>query len=128
MLKRIDAGSSWILANNPRAKYWETPTDSSYIGNRRYALANIVRASTAAPHYFDPQEIQIVEGAPSALFVDGGLTPHNDPSLALLLAATLPCYRIEWPFGADKLTIVAIGTGSYRASFKSADLRRQSSG
>lgn len=127
MLKRIDAGSSWILANNPRAKYLETPTDSSYIGNRRYALANIVRASTAAPHYFDPQEIQIVEGAPPALFVDGGLTPHNDPSLALLLAATLPCYRIEWPFGTDKLTIVSIGTGSYRARFSAADLRRKSS-
>jgi hypothetical protein len=128
MIKRIDAGSSWILSNNPRAKYWETPADGAYIGNRHYLLANIVRASTAAPHYFDPQEIQIVEGAPPALFVDGGLTPHNDPSLALMLAATLPSYRIEWPFGADKLTIVAIGTGSYRASFKSAkDLRRASS-
>ncbi|MGA2637227.1 patatin-like phospholipase family protein [Methylocella sp.] len=127
MLKRIDAGSSWILTNNPRAAYWETPTDRSFIGNRRYSLANIVRASTAAPHYFDPQLIEIVEGASPALFVDGGLTPHNDPSLALLLAATLPGYHIGWPLGADRLTIVSIGTGSYRERCSAEDLRRASS-
>ena len=127
MLKRIDAGSSWILTNNPRAAFWETPTDGSFIGNRRYSLANIVRASTAAPHYFDPQLIEIVEGASPALFVDGGLTPHNDPSLALLLAAALPGYHIGWPFGADRLTIVSIGTGSYRERCSAEDLRRASS-
>jgi hypothetical protein len=127
MLRRIDTGSSWILANNPRAMYWETPADRSYIGNRRYSLANIVRASTAAPFFFDPQEIQIVEGAPPALFVDGGMTPHNDPSLALFLAAALPSYRIGWSLGADKLTIVSIGTGSYRESISAKDLRRESS-
>ncbi len=126
MLKRIDAGSSWILTNNPRAAFWETPTDGSYIGNRRYSLANIVRASTAAPHYFDPQLIQIVEGAPAALFVDGGLTPHNDPSLALLLAATLPGYNIGWTLGVDNLTIVSIGTGSYRERCSVEELRRAS--
>ena len=127
MLKRIDAGSSWILTNNPKAAFWETPTDLSYLGNRGYSLANVVRASTAAPHYFDPQIIQIVEGAAPALFVDGGLTPHNDPSLALLLAATLPGYRIGWPLGADKLTIVSIGTGSYRERCSADELRRASS-
>jgi hypothetical protein len=115
------------LTNNPRAAYWETPTDGSYIGNRRYSLANIVRASTAAPHYFDPQLIEIVEGASPALFVDGGLTPHNDPSLALLLAATLPGHHIRWPLGADRLTIVSIGTGSYRERCSADDLRRASS-
>jgi uncharacterized protein len=114
MLKRIDAGGCWIITNNPRSKYWETPADRSFIGNRHYSLANIVRASTAAPHYFDPQEIAIVEGEPPALFVDGGLTPHNDPSLALFLAAVLPNYGLAWRTGAENLTIVSIGTGGYR--------------
>ena len=86
-----------------------------------------VRASTAAPHYFDPQLIQIVEGAAPALFVDGGLTPHNDPSLALLLAAT-PSRLQHWMArGADKLTIVSIGTGSYRERCSTEELRRASS-
>jgi hypothetical protein len=127
MLKRIDAGGAWILTNNPRSKYWDAPSDGSFIGNRHYSLANIVRASTAAPHYFNPQEIPIVEGAPPALFVDGGLTPHNDPSLALLLATVMPCHRIGWSLGADKLTVVSVGTGSYRVRLNARDLRRGSS-
>lgn len=49
MLKRIDTGSAWILMNNPRSIYWDTPADRSFIGNRDYSLANVVRASTAAP-------------------------------------------------------------------------------
>ena len=127
MLKRIDAGGCWILMNNPRSKFWETPADKSFIGNKYYSLANIVRASTAAPHYFDPQEIAIVEGEPPALFVDGGLTPHNDPSLALFMAAIQPCYGLRWPLGADKLTIVSIGNGGYRARTTRDALRRTGS-
>jgi hypothetical protein len=127
MLKRLDAGGCWILMNNPRSKFWETPADKSFIGNRYFSLANIVRASTAAPHYFDPQEIAIVEGQPPALFVDGGLTPHNDPSLALFLAAVQPCYGLCWPLGPDKLTIVSIGNGGYRARTSREVLRRTGS-
>ncbi len=113
-LKRIDASSSWVLTNNPRSKFWENPADKAFLGNRHYSLANVVRASTAAPHYFDPQSIAIVDGEPPALFVDGGLTPHNDPSLQLFLLASLPGYRLNWPLGADKLTIVSIGAGGFR--------------
>jgi hypothetical protein len=127
MLKRIDNGSSWILMNNPRSQFWADPVDGSYIGNRGYLLARIVRASTAAPSYFDPQEIEIVKGGPAALFVDGGLTPHNDPSLALYLAAVLPGHGLEWAHGADKLTIVSIGTGFSKVHLTSAVLRRSSS-
>jgi hypothetical protein len=127
MLKRVDKGGAWVLANNPRAKYWETPQDRSFIGNRHYPLERIVRASTAAPSYFEPQELEIVEGEKPALFVDGGLTPHNDPALALFLVAVLPGHRIEWPLGADKLTIVSLGTGTYRPSFDREGLRNANS-
>jgi len=127
ILKRIDAGGAWIVANNPRAPYWRTPADGSFIGNCHYSLANLVRASTAAPHYFDPQIIPIIEAMPPALFVDGGLTPHNDPALALFLMTVLPAYQLLWPLGAEKLTIVSLGTGTYRPRFPSAELRRASS-
>ncbi len=114
MLKRIDTGSAWILTNNPRSAFWETPPDHSFSGNRNYLLAKIVRASTAAPHYFDPQEIEIVAGEPPGLFVDGGLTPHNNPSLALFLSAFVPHYGLGWEAGPEKLTIVSIGAGTFR--------------
>ncbi|MGO9768003.1 MAG: patatin-like phospholipase family protein [Roseiarcus sp.] len=114
MLKRIDTASAWILTNNPRSAFWETPPDHSFIGNRNYSLAEIVRASTAAPHYFDPQEIEIVAGEPPGVFIDGGLTPHNNPSLALFLSVFLPSFGLNWEASPEKLTIVSVGAGTFR--------------
>ncbi len=124
MLKRIDTGSAWILTNNPRSAFWDTPPDRSFVGNRNYLLAQIVRASTAAPHYFDPQEIEIVAGEPPGLFVDGGLTPHNNPSLALFLSAFVPKYGLAWEAGPEKLTIVSIGAGTFRDRLDARSLVR----
>jgi hypothetical protein len=181
--KRMDTGSPWIVSNDPRAPYWETKPrnpvtgEKGHIGNRHYKLATLVRASTAAPHFFDPEIIPILpeeeqkqeaakagvatdraaendarfgelnatlgrfpiltllltklralkiagkkERDPDTLgmFVDGGVTPFNNPSLALLMHVVLQPYQICWPLGADKLTFVSIGTGSFRTrlSFK----------
>jgi hypothetical protein len=112
--KRIDTGSTWIVMNNPRSSFWESPGDGSFIGNRHYPLVNVVRASTAAPHYFDPELIEIVRGTKPGLFVDGGASPHNSPSLHLFMVAALPPYGLCWPLGAENLTVISIGTGFYR--------------
>jgi hypothetical protein len=112
--KRADTGSPWIIVNNPRSAYWETPKDGSYIGNRHYSLVNLVRASTAAPHYFDPELIPIAPGMPPGLFIDGGVSPFNNPALALFMIAALPQHGLAWPLGPENLTIVSIGTGSFR--------------
>jgi hypothetical protein len=112
--KRLDTGGAWIVSNNPRAKYWESHPASRYIGNRHYRLADLIRASTAAPYFFEPQEIAIAPGKPPGLFVDGGITPHNNPALALLQLATIPAYGFGWPASADRIRIVSIGTGWYR--------------
>ncbi len=112
--KRLDTGSAWIVMNNPRGQYWDTPADGSFTGNRHYPLVNLVRASTAAPHYFDPQLIEIAPNMPPGLFVDGGVSPHNNPSLYLFLIASLPQFGLCWPLGPENLTIVSVGTGSSR--------------
>jgi predicted acylesterase/phospholipase RssA len=125
-LKRLDTGSAWVLVNNPRSAFWESPADRSYIGNRYYRLAQIVRASTAAPHYFDPQEIEIADGV-QGLFVDGGLTPHNNPALALFLSAFVPRLGVGWDVGPDKLTIVSVGAGTFRDRFEASTLTRAAS-
>jgi predicted acylesterase/phospholipase RssA len=116
VLKRVDGDSSWILLNNPRSKYWETPEDKGFIGNRYFPLAKVVRASTAAPHYFDPQPIRILENSEPFVFVDGGLTPHNNPSLAMFLTTFIPAYGLGWPVGTENLTIVSVGAGTFRES------------
>ncbi len=122
--KRMDTGSCWILLNNPRSKYWETPANESFLGNRHYPLANIIRASAAAPFYFDPETIEIAKGAPPGLFLDGGLTPHNNPALALYLAVTLPPHGLQWRSGPDDLFILSVGTGGYRVTLSAAEARR----
>lgn len=122
--KRMDTGSAWIVTNNPRAKYWNDAADGSYIGNHRYRLAALVRASTAAPYYFAPEPIEVVAGRPPGMFVDGGVSPHNNPALALLQVATIPAYGFGWPTGADNLRIISIGTGRFRPRVESLAARR----
>jgi hypothetical protein len=112
--KRLDTGSPWVVMNNPKSQYWDTPAGDAFIGNRHYPLANLVRASTAAPYYFDPQSISIIANTAPGLFVDGGFSPHNNPSLYMYLLASLPQFHLSWPPGPDNLTIVSIGTGTYR--------------
>jgi uncharacterized protein len=121
--KRMDTGSVWLVANNPRAPYWETPDDQSYIGNRNYKIANLIRASTAAPTYFAPEDIQIMDNE-RGLFVDGGVSPHNNPALALYMLSRLEPYGLQWEAGRDKLTIVSIGTGGFRKRLNRASLGR----
>jgi hypothetical protein len=121
--KRVDTASLWIVANNPRAPYWNTPRDGSFIGNRQYQLTNLLRASTAAPTYFEPESIPILENQ-EGLFIDGGVSPHNNPALALFMMARLKPYGLCWETGPDKLTIVSIGTGGYRQRLDRASLGR----
>jgi hypothetical protein len=122
--KRVDTGGAWIVTNNSAAKYWHDAPDGSYIGNGRYRLGNLVRASTAAPFFFGPQEIAIADGQPSGLFVDGGITPHNNPALALLQVATIPAFGFGWPASADRLRILSIGTGRFRMRLDPRAARR----
>ena len=120
--KRLDTGSCWVIANNPKSKHWETPADRSFLGNRHYSLNALIRASAAAPYFFYPESISIVSDEPPGLFIDGGLTPHNNPALQLLLYAALPQYGLAWPLGAEELTIVSIGTGYSRPGMSSNGL------
>jgi hypothetical protein len=156
--KRIDTGSPWILANNPAAPYWED--GPGHDGNKRYKLATLVRASTAAPSFFDPEILPISgrteqlsdaaatplehslptrfmqsllerigwreKAVPSprdyGLFIDGGVTPHNNPSLALLQLTSFKAFKLCWPPGPENLSVTSVGTGTYRPRLKYEDL------
>ena len=93
--------------NDPIAATLPTSRDDC---NLAIPLWQIVRASTAAPVYFPPEEISL--GKYSFVFVDGGMTPYNNPAFLLYRMATDPAYRLEWPRGEDRLLIVSIGTGT----------------
>lgn len=127
MTKRMDTGSPWILTNIPGTRYWDTPPDGAFLGNRHFRLAAILRASTAAPFYFKPEPIDIVPGTPPGWFVDGGVSPYNNPALALFQVATLAAHGLRWPVGADDLLLISIGTGSHRARLPPTQIGRLSS-
>jgi hypothetical protein len=156
--KRIDTGAPWVISNNPAAPYWND--GPGHDGNRHYKLANIVRASTAAPHYFDPELIPINSQkmllAPSTakpmqrlflvrfaqavlerigwrsnldptdygIFIDGGMSPHNNPSLALLQMVTLRGYNLQWMSGPRNLTLISVGAGRFIPRATPSELER----
>jgi len=99
--KRLDTFSTWPVLNNPAGKYYSV---------NRYLIKDIVRASTAAPSYFEPEIVDVGEGM-QGVFVDGGMSMMNNPSLQLFLAATLKGFHLNWETGEDKLLIVSVGTG-----------------
>ena len=61
--KRLDSGSAWPISNNPRGRYFGVRPNQSVVPNSEYPLWQVVRASTAAPRYFDPERIVIVQGS-----------------------------------------------------------------
>jgi predicted acylesterase/phospholipase RssA len=116
MSKRLDTGSPWPMSNNPKGKYFRnTDSTSHWISNADYPLWKVVRASTAAPTFFDPEEITIIERPgmkpEKGQFVDGGVSPFNNPALQAFLFATLKGYNLSWSSGADNLLLVSVGTG-----------------
>jgi len=115
--KRLDTGSPWPISNNPRGQYYGPRPNVDVINNAAYPLWQVVRASTAAPRYFDPEKIEITRGKSGEKsiigeFVDGGVSPFNNPALQAVMYATMDGYRIGWPTGADRLLVVSVGTGS----------------
>ena len=113
VMRNASTGSPWPVTNNPRALF-NDPTHPDC--NLKIPIWKLLRASTAAPTFFRPEVIHI-DGKPH-LFVDGGITPYNNPALIAVLMATLPCYKIEWPTGPDKLLVVSVGTCRERVRFK----------
>jgi patatin-like phospholipase/acyl hydrolase len=107
--KRMDTGSPWIVSNVPTAPYWNAPSDNSSNGNRHLSVAALIRASTAAPFYFGPERIAI-NSLDTGIFIDGGVTPFNNPAIALLMLATMDAYGLRWPLSPDGLLLVSIGT------------------
>ncbi len=123
--KRLDTGSPWPVSNNPQGQYFAARANGVIAGSD-YLLWQVVRASTAAPAYFDAEPITIARAAGSKSvtgeFVDGGVSPFNNPALMAMMYATMNGYRLQWPTGADRLMIVSIGTGAADSAVTHASL------
>lgn len=100
--------SPWPISSNPDARYNDPARPDC---NLRIPLWQLVRASTAAPVYFPPEVISLEKGVQFA-FVDGGVTPYNNPAFLLYRMATAPAYRLGWKTGERNLLLISAGTGA----------------
>jgi hypothetical protein len=103
--------SPWPISNNPDAAFnLDTLPDC----NLRIPLYQLVRASTAAPAYFRPETLQWDPKDPDKtfVFVDGGVTPYNNPAFLMYRMATQKAYNLNWKTGEKELLIVSVGTGA----------------
>jgi patatin-like phospholipase len=125
VIKRLDSASPWPVSNNPNGKYFAT-RPGGVIGNGDYALWQAVRASTAAPDYFDPERITIAQlpghDPIAGDFVDGGASPFNNPAFQAFMYATIDGYRIKWPAGAERILLVSVGTGAGDPGVKRSEI------
>ena len=109
VLRNASTDSPWPLSNNPQAKY-NCPQDRPGC-NLNLPLWQVVRASTAAPTYFPPEQISV--GTNRFVFVDGGITTFNNPAFQLFLMATVEPYNLNWkPKRPGDMLLVSIGTGT----------------
>lgn len=113
ILKNVTTDSPWPITNNPRAMFNARDMKGC---NLDLPLWRVVRASTAAPTFFAPEEIKFEGMTKPFVFVDGALTPYNNPAFMMYLTATLPPYRIGWKPSAEDMLIVSVGTGLHPSS------------
>jgi uncharacterized protein len=109
--RNVSTDSPWPISSNPDARY-NSPVRSDC--NLRIPLWQLVRASTAAPVYFPPEVLNWDPGDPlkTFVFVDGGVTPYNNPAFLLYRMATQPAYMLNFPTGERNLLLVSVGTGA----------------
>jgi predicted acylesterase/phospholipase RssA len=114
VMKNKTTDSPWPLSSNPFARYNDITRPDC---NLKIPLWQVVRASTAAPVYFPPEVVQWDPSDPrkSFVFVDGGITPYNNPALLMFRMATDPAYRLEWPASERDLLVISVGTGAARS-------------
>jgi uncharacterized protein len=118
--QNVTTDSPWPISSNPEARYNLPERDDC---NLCIPLWQIVRSSTAAPIYFPPEVIRVhpTDDSRSFVFVDGGMTPYNNPAFVLYRFATDPAYRLNWPTGERNMLLVSVGTGAAATEGASAD-------
>ena len=112
VMRNVSTDSPWPIWNNPEAKYNARDRKDC---NLDLPLWQLVRASTAAPTFFPPEEVIFAAGTPKEyrfIFVDGGITTYNNPAFQDFVMATVEPYNLKWLAGEDKLLIVSVGTGA----------------
>ncbi len=112
VMRNASTDSPWPVSSNPFAKYNlpERRLQPHEDCNLDLPLWQLVRASTAAPVFFPPEIVRL--GRKEFIFVDGGITPYNNPAFQAFLMATVEPYAMNWGTGENQLLVISVGTGT----------------
>jgi hypothetical protein len=110
VMRNASTGSPWPISSNPYAAFNDLSRPDS---NLRIPLWQLLRASTAAPLYFPPEEIAV--GSQRFLFV-----PPPSP----LVTEWLEFLGITGPLGASAMGVLLISDESSRRDERFAETRR----
>ena len=127
VMRNGTTGSTWPITNHPEARFNKRNPESSSPTNLDIPLWQLVRASAAAPAFFPTELVTLhsLDGEKQQFeFIDGAISPYNNPAVAMYLAATLPAYNMNLPTGTDNLFICSIGTGRLPIKYAPGELGR----
>lgn len=122
MMRNGSSGSVWPVTNSPAAKFNTRDTPGC---NLDFPLWQLIRASTAAPTFFPTESIEIkdVDGRVfQQEFIDGAISPYDNPALRAYVHATLPQLGIGMASGTKNLYLLSVGTGTPKRTYKHGEL------
>jgi hypothetical protein len=111
MMRNGSSGSVWPVTNSPAARYNDRDNPAC---NLEFPLWQLVRASTAAPTFFPTESIEITSDDGQVFhqeFIDGAISPYDNPALRTYVHATLPQLGIGMASGVDNFYVMSVGTG-----------------
>ena len=108
-MHNMSTDTPWVVSNNPAAKYNDVALDYS---NLNIPLWKLARASSAAPAYYKPVEIEFGKSNRyTELFSDGAMTGLMNPAFKAFQYSTTSSYGLNWPTGEDAMQVLSVGSG-----------------
>ena len=118
-MHNMTTDSRWFVSNNPLARSNDLALDDCSLHKPLWKLA---RASSAAPAYYKPVEIEFGKlNRYTQLFSDGAMTGFMNPSFKAFQYATTSAYGLNWEVGESAMHILSMGSGY--AQQKKPDLK-----
>lgn len=122
MMRNGSSGSVWPVTNSPSARFNERENPAC---NLDFPLWQLIRASTAAPTFFPTESIEVRSDDGRVFrqdFIDGAISPYDNPALRIYVHATLPQLGIGMADGVENLYVLSVGTGTSKRTYEHGKL------
>lgn len=117
VVKSMTDGAPYCVTSVPLDPGASASVLGANVATGAFELTDLLRASTAVPGLFAPQDLALGKDGTVHACVDGGLSPYHDPS-ELLFRYARHCQMITGPVDTTRpIAMTAIGTGCARKGY-----------